>query len=57
MVNMPVMIDGKRYAVRSAPKHDIEEIIRKNRIEREQLNRLIHRVHREEKRKECCVVM
>lgn len=56
---MPVVIDGKRYAARSIPRHYVlEETSKKSRAEREQLNSsLIHTIYPKETKRECCVVM
>lgn len=62
MATMPIVIDGKRYAVRSIPRnHVLEETSKKSRMEREQLNSMlihsIHPNHPKETKRECCMVM
>ena len=55
---MPVIIDGKRYAARSIPRHHVlEEIIKKNRMEREKMNSMAFHVIEKNERRECCIMM
>ena len=57
MIKMPV-INGNRYASRHIPRREmLEEIYERDKLRREQINRMaIHLIKKEEKR-ECCVVM
>ena len=55
---MPVIIDGKRYAARSIPRHHVlEEIIKKNQMEREKMNSMAFCAIEEDQKRECCLVM
>ena len=56
-LTMPT-INGNRYASRHIPRHEmLEEIYERDKLRREQINRMaIHLIKKEEKR-ECCVMM
>jgi hypothetical protein len=58
MIKMPV-INGNRYASRHIPRREVlEEIYMRDKLRKEQINQMtIHLVKKEEKKRDCCIMM
>ena len=52
-------INGNRYASRHIPRREaLEETYERDKLRKEQINRMaIHLIKKEEKKRDCCIMM